>query len=174
MTPDSILRPTFQEAMEISAHWLVLWDNGELSDEVLGDRVAEIVASTEGARGFFVVSLAGDCPLMDRLPEPVAFALRQGGVGVIDLIVRNLAMSTAMVVHHKRQADTLQQSGSERVQARCTELLQMMAPDLVKLRLEQLLEGTKGRGQDVSFLKRWGYDADQINQIADAALSVAD
>ena len=28
--------------MEITAQWLALWENGELSDEVLGDRVAEI------------------------------------------------------------------------------------------------------------------------------------
>jgi hypothetical protein len=104
----------------------------------------------------------------------VVLALREGGDGIVDLTVRNLAMSTAMAVHHQRQADGLQQAGSERVQSRCRELLQMLAPDLVKLRLEQLLEGTKGRGQDVPFLKRWGYDADQINQIADAALSVAD
>jgi len=174
MSSDSPLHPSFEQAMEITAQWLGLWENGELSDEVLADRVAEMVASTDGARGFFVVSLAGDSPLMDRLPEPVVLALREGGDGIVDLAVRNLAMSTAMAVHHQRQADGLQQAGSERVQSRCRELLQMLAPDLVKLRLEQLLEGTKGRGQDVSFLKRWGYDADQINQIADAALSVAD
>ena len=83
--------------MEITAHWLALWENGELSDEVLADRVAELVASRDGARGFFVVSLAGDSPLMDRLPDSVALVLRAGGDGVVDLSVRNLAMSTAMV-----------------------------------------------------------------------------
>ena len=57
--------PNFQQSMEITAQWLNLWEAGELSDEVLADRVAELVASRDGARGFFVISLAGDSPLMD-------------------------------------------------------------------------------------------------------------
>ena len=168
------LQPTFQQAMEITAQWLALWENGELSDEVLGDRVAEMVASRDGARGFFVVSLAGDCPLMDRLPDPVVFALRQAGDGVVDLSVRNLAMSTAMALHHQRSADPSQQAGSERVQLRCTELLRLLEPEAVKTRLETLLDATAGRGEDVAFLDRWGYDAEQKASIAQAALAVAE
>ncbi len=174
ITDSTPLQPTFQQAMEITAQWLALWENGELSDEVLGDRVAEMVASRDGARGFFVVSLAGDCPLMDRLPDPVVFALRQAGAGVVDLSVRNLAMSTAMALHHQRSADAAQQAGSERVQLRCTELLRLLEPEAVKLRLETLLEATAGRGEDVAFLDRWGYDAEQKASIAQAALAVAE
>jgi hypothetical protein len=168
------LEPTFQQAMEITAQWLGLWENGELSDEVLADRVAELVASRDGARGFFVVSLAGDCPLMDRLPDPVVLALRQAGDGVVDLSARNLAMSTAMVLHHQRSGDSGQQAGSERVQTRCTELLRLLEPEAVKTRLETLLQATQGQGEDVSFLDRWGYDADQRASIAEAVLAVAE
>ena len=173
-TDSTPLQPTFQQAMEITAQWLGLWENGELSDEVLGDRVAEMVASRDGARGFFVVSLAGDSPLMDRLPDPVVLALRQAGDGVVDLSVRNLAMSTAMALHHQRNGDAGQQGGSERVQLRCTELLRLLEPGAVKERLEKLLEATSGRGDDVVFLDRWGYDADQRAAIADAVLAVAE
>ena len=160
--------------MEITAQWLALWENGELSDEVIGDRISELVTSRDGARGFFVVSLAGDCPLMDRLPDPVVFALRQAGDGVVDLSARNLAMSTAMALHHERTADAVQQAGSERVQSRCTELLRVLEPEAVKGRLETLLEATEGRGEDVAFLKRWGYDAGQTAAIAEAVLAVAE
>jgi hypothetical protein len=173
-TDSTPLQPTFQQAMEITAQWLALWENGELSDEVLGDRVAELVASRDGARGFFVVSLAGDSPLMDRLPDPVVLALRQAGDGVVDLSVRNLAMSTAMALHHQRNGDAGQQGGSERVQLRCTELLRLLEPGAVKERLETVLEATSGRGDDVVFLDRWGYDADQRAAIADAVLAVAE
>lgn len=173
-TDSTPLQPTFQQAMEITAQWLGLWENGELSDEVLGDRVAEMVASRDGARGFFVVSLAGDSPLMDRLPDPVVLALRQAGDGVVDLSVRNLAMSTAMALHHQRNGDAGQQGGSERVQLRCTELLRLLEPGAVKERLETLLEATSGRGDDVVFLDRWSYDADQRAAIADAVLAVAE
>ena len=168
------LTPTFQQAMEITAQWLGLWENGELSDEVLGDRVAELVASRDGARGFFVVSLAGDCPLMDRLPDPVVLSLRQAGDGVVDLTCRNLAMSTAMALHHSRQADEGQQAGSERVQLRCIELLRLLEPEAVKNRLEVLLSATAGEGEDVAFLDRWGYDHDQRAAIAEAVLAVAE
>jgi hypothetical protein len=171
---DTLRQPTFQQAMEITAQWLALWDNGELSDEVLADRVAELVASRDGARGFFVVSLAGDCPLMDRLPEPLLLQLRLAGEGVVDLSARNLAMSTAMVLHHHRAGDTAQQGASERVQARCTELLRGLEPQAVKARLETLLAATAGEGEDGAFLERWGYDAEQIAAIAAAIEAVAE
>jgi len=173
MTP-APRQPTFQQAMEITAQWLALWEHGELSDEVLADRVAELVASRDGARGFFVVSLAGDCPLMDRLPETLLLQLRLAGEGVVDLSARNLAMSTAMALHHQRAGDSSQQGASERVQARCTELLRSLEPQAVKERLEILLAATAGQGEDVAFLDRWGYDAEQRSSIAAAIEAVAE
>jgi hypothetical protein len=166
--------PTFQQAMEITAQWLGLWENGELSDEVLADRVAELVASRDGARGFFVVSLAGDCPLMDRLPEPLVLQLGVAGEGVVDLSARNLAMSTAMALHHQRAGDGTQQAASERVALRCTELLRLLPSELVRARLETLLAAAaEHQGDDVAFLERWGYDAQQKAAIAAAVDAVA-
>ena len=171
----AVAEPTFPQAMEITAQWLHLWDHGELSDEVLADRVAELVASRDGGRGFFVVSLAGDCPLMDRLPEPLVVQLRQAGEGVVDLTSRNLAMSTAMALHHQRSGDGDQQAGSERVRARCIELLRLLEPALVKQRLEDLWRAARdGEGEDVAFLDRWGYDAEQRLAIVAAIEAVAE
>lgn len=172
---ETLREPTFQQAMEISAQWLRLWENGELSDEVLGDRVAELVASRDGGRGFFVVALAGESPLMDRLPEPLLLALRAAGEGVVDLTARNLAMSTAMAEHHRRSGDPDQSLASERVSSRCRELLQHLEPLQVKQRLERLLAAAQeGSGEDVSFLDRWGYDTHQRALIAAAVLAVAE
>jgi hypothetical protein len=171
---DTLREPSFPQAMEIAAQWLGLWEHGELSDEVLADRVGELVASRDGARGFFVVALAGDCPLMDRLPEPLVIALRTAGAGVVDLTTRNLAMSTAMALHHGRSGDEAQRGGSERVAARCHELLRLLEPTAVRDRLETLLAATGGEGDDVAFLDRWGYDIEQRQAIAAAVLAVAD
>ena len=76
---DGNRQPNFQQAMEITAAWLQQWENEEISDEVLADRVGEMVASRDGARGFFVVSLAGDSALMDRLPDAVVGQLCHAG-----------------------------------------------------------------------------------------------
>jgi len=177
---------SFPEAMARTGEWLELWENGELSEEVLADRVAQLVASRDGARGFFVVALAGLSPLMDRLPEPLVLQLRLAGAGVVDLTVRNLAMSTAMAVAHQRAGDREQQQGSERVQARSTELLRLLEPALVKARLEPLLAAAatldplapdprpEAVENDLAFLERWGYDAEQRRAIAAALEAVAE
>ena len=49
MVEPAASEPSFQQAMEITAQWLGLWEQGELSDEVLADRVAELVGSHPGA-----------------------------------------------------------------------------------------------------------------------------
>jgi hypothetical protein len=94
--------------------------------------------------------------------------LRLAGAGVVDLTVRNLAMSTAMAVQHGRQGDDQQKVRSLRVQRRCSELLEWLDPTQVGQRLEVLLEATAGSGEDRAFLQRWGYDGEQIGAIASA------
>jgi hypothetical protein len=125
---------------------------------------------------------AGEMEKAARLFERVAdgflhedmLAGRQAGAGVVDLTARNLAMSTAMALHHQRQEDGTMQASSERVHERCVELLRLLEPQAVKQRLETLLEATAGRGDDVAFLDRWGYDAEQRAAIAAAIEQVAE
>ena len=187
---------TFVAAMQVSQEWLAAWEAGELSEEVLADRVAALVSTLNGARGFFVVALTGEAPLLDRLPEALLLALRRSGPLVVDLTARNLAMSTAMALHHSRSGDGEQQAASLRVQGRCRELLRQLEPGAVKSRLEPLLAAALAGeaaaadapgGEDTSeanseaavasdraFLRRWGYDAEQRGAIAAAIEAVAE
>lgn len=165
---------SFEAAMEAAVLWCGTWEQGDLSDEVLADKVAQLLTTRDGARGFFVVSLPAENPLMDRLPEPLLIALRAAGAEVVDLTARNLAMSTAMAVYHRRVGAEDQCIGSERVKRRSRELLQNLESEAVKLRLETLLAATDGIGSDVAFLDRWQYDAEQKAAIKAAVLSVAD
>ncbi|MFI0402640.1 MAG: hypothetical protein ACH34U_06975 [Cyanobium sp.] len=164
---------SFQEAIAQSTEWIRRWDQEELSDDVLADAVGELVRERDGARGFFVASLTSDSPLMDRLPEPLIYQLRLAGEGVVDLTVRNLAMSTAMGVHHKRNEDQSLLDGSLRVRSRCLELLRWLEPHQVKHRLEMLIEGLNSRGEDQKFLDRWGYDEEQKAEIRSAITQIA-
>ena len=166
--------PTFEEAIHFALLWCSSWEKGELSDEVLADRVAELLESINGARGFFVVSLSSECPLMDRLPEPLIFKFREGKELVVDLTVKNLAMSSAMTIQHKRNQNQNQLTGSIRISLRCIEILRLLDPILVKERIEKLIEGTKGIGEDEDFINRWGYDSEQKSAIVENILLIAE
>ena len=165
-------KPTFKEAMQASMIWCKSWENDEISDEVISDRIGELIKTVEGARGFFAVSLSLDCPLMDRFPDPLIFQLRSAGEIVVDLTVKNLAMSSAMIITHRMNKDP-QGFQSERIKIRCIELLKLLDSTQVKKRLDVLLEATKGNGTDLKFLKKWGYKDEQINAISESIYEVA-
>ena len=165
-------KPTFKEAMQASMLWCKSWENDEISDEVISDRIGELIKTVDGARGFFVVSLSIDCPLMDRFPDALIFQLRSSGEIVVDLTVKNLAMSSAMIITHRNNKDP-QEIQSERIKIRCIELLKLLDSNQVKKRLDILLEATKGKGTDVKFLNKWGYNNQQINAISESIYEVA-
>ena len=165
-------KPTFKEAMQASMLWCKSWENDEISDEVISDRIGELIKTVEGARGFFVVSLSIDCPLMDRLPDALIFQLRNSGEIVVDLTVKNLAMSSAMIITHRNNKDP-QEIQSERIKVRCIELLKLLDSTQVKKRLNVLLEATKGNGKDLKFLNKWDYNDEQIKAIPESIYEVA-
>lgn len=180
----------FVESMQQTGAWLASWVAGELSDEVLADRVAGLLRDRDGARGFFVVTMTSEIPLLDRQPEALLQALRQAGEAVVDLTVRNLVMSSAMAVHHARNHDRDQCEGSQKVQRRGWELLAQLRPELVLRRLEPMLAATRLKAEhddpelspglpeavveDLAMLRRWQYDHDQLTAIAAALERVAD
>ncbi len=165
-------KPTFKEAMQAALLWCESWENDEISDEVISDRVGELIKTVEGARGFFAVSLSIDCPLMDRYPDALIFQLRNSGEIVVDLTVKNLAMSSAMIITHRANNDELENQ-SKRIKNRCIELLKLLDSSQVKKRLDILLDATKGNGEDLKFLNKWSYNEEQINAISESVYQVA-
>ena len=166
-------KPNFEQSMNIAILWCNSWEAGNLSDEVLADRIGELIVSREGARGFFAVSLSIDSPLMDRIPDPVIFQLRKSGEMVVHLTVKNLAMSSAMAYHHKKNKDSFHQLKSERITSRCIELLRLLESSFVKKHLDSLLAAIKGQGEYVEFLERWNYSKLQKESIMKSIYSVA-
>ncbi len=164
--------PSFEEAINAASLWCSAWEQGELSDEILADRVSELLETSNGSRGFFALSLSCDSPLMDRLPDALIFRLREAGEGVVDLTVKNLVMSTAMALHHQLNKKPEQKAASENIQRRCIELLRLLEPHSVKKRLESLLEGINGKGKDMDFLSRWNYNDAQKKEITNVINSI--
>ncbi len=162
----SIEETSFEKAINISIVLCNAWENGEVSDEVFADKVYELFLSREGARAFLAVSLSKDGVLMERLPEALIFQLRAAGEIVIDLTVRNLAMSSAMAISHTRNGNFSQVEGSKRVTARCIDLLRRLEANLVRKYLATFLEAISGKGPEVNFFERWNYDLEQKKAIA--------
>ena len=102
---------------------------------------------------------------MDRLPDALIFQLRLAGEEIVDITVKNLAMSSAMALHHQRSKSPEQEAKSKRIRQRCIELLRLLDTHSVKERLEKILLATQGKGDDVHLLKHWKYDDDQKKAI---------
>ena len=157
---------SFAEAINRTERWLGQWQAGAMTTEVLAQQLAGLLTSADGRRGFFVVALAGPSPLLDEPPAPIVEQLHRGGKAVVDLVVRNLAMGTAMALAHQRQGHGEQAKGSLQVQRRAQALLCQLDPPAVRQRLDELLAASEGHGADVAFLERWNYDAAQRQAIA--------
>ena len=49
---------SFMQAINISAQWCKEWGEDVLSEEVLADRIAELIKTRNGLRGFFAYALS--------------------------------------------------------------------------------------------------------------------
>jgi hypothetical protein len=85
---------------------------------------------------------------------------------VAELLVKNVAMSTAMVLTHQRNHDPTLAESSARVSRRSANLIQQLQLPQVQTQLQQLSKSvTSGEGEYTSFLQRWGYDLEQRQRI---------
>lgn len=160
---------SFESAIQVTQQVLneLEQSNGEATD--LDYALVELVRSKNGARGFFVTYLTGESPLADHPSPSIIRAIQSAPDVVADLLVKNLAMSSAMAIAHHRQGNPDQAAGSERVQSRTRRLIQMLQMPAVNALVEDMkatLGGTADNYQ--SFLQRWKYDDEQKQAIQSA------
>lgn len=160
---------TFEAAIELTQSLLSAIEGDRLSQPEIEQAVASLVKTSNGARGFFVTYLTDDRDLADRPSPGVLDALRQAPEIVAELLVKNLAMSSAMVVHHSRHHNAQMAAGSARVQRRSRHLIQTLQMPACQTAIEQILEslGT-GEGEYEEFFQRWGYDEEQKEAMGSA------
>jgi hypothetical protein len=164
--PESV---TFEEAIALTQSLLAQLEAGELSQEDVSEAIAQLVKSENGARGFFVTYLTSEGTLADNPSPAVIQALQSSPDTVAELLVKNLAMSAAMAVAHRRNDNEQMAQGSDRVRSRTTNLIKQLKLTQVRELSGQLRESTlTGEGTYKTFLNRWGYDAEQRQVMREA------
>lgn len=144
---------------------------GETDETQLTHEIANLVRTLDGARGFFVTYLTNTHPCADNPSPAVLQGLRTAPDTIASLLVKNLAMSTAMAITHHRHQNPEMAAQSEQVSHRTATLIKRLGMSTVETEAENLWQGlTQGTGPYISFLARWGYDQEQ-RQTIQAALS---
>jgi hypothetical protein len=178
--PSSLLASetiTFEGAIELTQSLLSeieadsLRDSyaSRLSQAQIEQAVASLVKTKNGARGFFVTYLTDEGQVADRPSPGVIEALRSAPEIVAELLVKNLAMSAAMVVYHSRHQSEERAAGSARVQGRSRNLIQMLQMPACQTVASQMLESLQNAsGEYEEFFQRWGYDSEQRLAICSA------
>ncbi len=146
---------SFEEALEHTAHLL---NRSDLSSAALGEEISRLLSTLDGARGFFVTFLTGDWELADR-PSPALLEVLRNFPHP-ELLVKNLVMSTAMAITHRRNDRLDLAQGSDRVQQRSLQLIQQVDSPALQTIVVAML-----RGDYEDFMTKWGYDEEQRTAI---------
>ncbi len=138
-----------------------------LDIDTITQKLTDLVSTENGARGFFVTYLTSDLPYTEHPSLEVITALKTSPILVNELLVKNLAMSTAMVIYHRKQGDEENARGSERVEEKTGQLIKQLLSQSLAEKLQQLATSLNtGQGEYQAFLERWGYDDCQRQAIA--------
>jgi hypothetical protein len=157
---------TFEEAIAFTQSLLEGMESESLTQTDIQEAIASLVEFPNGARGFFVTYLTANSNLPDNPSPAVINALATSPDIVSDLLVKNLAMSSAMVITHLRQDNPTMAQSSRRVTSRTKQLIQLLNQDNLADLLTQLELSVKTKtGKYQDFLKRWGYDSEQLEAI---------
>ncbi|MEG3977216.1 hypothetical protein QT970_21725 [Microcoleus sp. herbarium8] len=170
--PSSLLASksiTFEEAIALTQSLLSQIQSDRLLEGDIEQAVKSLVKTPNGARGFFVTYLTDDRQAADRPSPGVIEALRSAPEIVAELLVKNVAMSAAMVLHHSRLQKEEMAAGSARVQERSRNLIQILQMPACQAVASQMLESLQTKeGEYEEFFQRWGYDDEQRVAIGSA------
>jgi len=163
---------SFTQAINISALWCKEWGEDVLSEEVLADRIAELIKTKNGLRGFFAYTLSDkDCLLLDKLPFSLIFKLNEGGDAVVEIVVKNLIMSSAQIVIHRRENNHEYEITSENISDRCKAILRLLETKLVAKTANQIIKNLDNMGN--GFDNSIKYDAEQKDFIKKQIFDIA-
>ena len=166
------IEASFTQAINISAQWCKEWDEDLLSEEILADRIAELIKTRNGIRGFFAYALSDkDCFLLDKLPFSLIYKLNEGGDAVTDIVVKNLIMSSAQIIIHRRENNHEYELTSSNISDRCKAILRLLETKLVTKAINQVIKNLDKMGN--SFDNSTKYDDEQKDFIKKQIFDIA-
>jgi predicted regulator of Ras-like GTPase activity (Roadblock/LC7/MglB family) len=159
----------FDQAIDLTQVFLLQLKKNELTPEQILGFVSALMQTANGARGFFVTYLTGLDSICDQPQSEIIAALAANPTIAADLLVKNMAMSTAQQIYHQRRNDPQMMASSATVAARTTKIIQQLnLPQIQSMCQELVTTIQTGTGSYTDFLTRWGYDDEQKNSIAQA------
>ena len=123
-------------------------------------------------RGFFAYALSDqDCSLLDKLPFSLIFKLQEGGNKIVEIVVKNLIMSSAQIVVHDREKNLEYKSNSENISERCKNILRSLETKLVTKTINQIIKDLDSLGNSLDKSRK--YDAQQKDFIKKQIFDIA-
>jgi hypothetical protein len=156
----------FDAAIDLTQLFLVQLKKNELTSAQILDFVSTLIQTANGARGFFVTYLTAQDPICDEPQPEVIAAIAAHPEIAADLLVKNIAMSTAQQLYHHRRNDSEMIASSATVAARTTKIITALNLPQIQAMCRELVSTIQtGSGSYTEFLTRWGYDDEQKQSI---------
>lgn len=160
---------SFPQAIAMTQSLMKQIGNNNLSEAEIQQQVSSLLSSKNGGRGFFVAYLTSEMTLADNPSLGIVDGLKSMQDVSGELLVKNLAMSSAMIVAHNRNSDSQSATGSQKVCRRTGNLIQQLHLQSIHQKLQRLKNTlVNGEGEYQDFLQRWGYDEEQKKAIQKA------
>ena len=164
--PNTAAPLSFPQAIADTNSLITKIADKQLNETEIESEVAFFVNTIEGARGFFVAYLTSEWSVTDNPSTGVIKGLQSSPEIVSNLLVKNLAMCTAVGLFHRRNDNLPAASGSDRVQRRTINLMQKLNSDLVKQKLQELVATIDNQSDTYQeFLASQKYDEEQREKI---------
>jgi hypothetical protein len=156
----------FDAAIDLTQSFLTQLNKNELTSSQILEFVSALIQTANGARGFFVTYLTAKDPICDEPQPEIIAAIAAHPEIAADLLVKNIAMSTAQQLYHQRRNDSDMMLSSATVAARTTKIIQQLnLPQIQDMCRELVSTIQTGVGSYTEFLTRWGYDDEQKDSI---------
>ena len=109
--------------------------------------------------------------MLDKLPFSLIYKLNEGGDAVTNIVIKNLIMSSAQIIIHRRDNNHEYEITSENISDRCKAILRLLKTKAVAWSVIQVLRNLVDMGN--SFDNSVKYDSEQKEFIKKQILDIA-